>query len=147
MKSWAAAVEPDLASGAEKLALIQGGYFALTGVWPLIDMKTFQAVTGPKVDGWLVQTVGALIGVVGGTLISAGLKGRVTPEIRGLAVGSAAALALVDIVFVGRRRIPPVYLLDAAAEAALIAAWAYAEARGSAPLRSVPASLRPPKVD
>lgn len=111
----------------EAIALAQGGYFGLTGVWPLIDLKSFEAVTGPKTDGWLVQTVGAVLGVIGGTLTSAGLSGRVTPEMKGLAIGSAAALAVVDVVFVARRRISPIYLLDAAAEAALIAAWAYAE--------------------
>lgn len=37
---------------------------------------------------------------------------------------SAAGLALIDLVFVGRGRISPVYLLDAAAEAVLVVAWA-----------------------
>lgn len=40
---------------------------------------------------------------------------------------SAAGLSLIDLVFVARRRISPVYLLDAAAEAALVAAWAVAD--------------------
>ena len=111
----------------EPLAIAHGGYFLTTGVWPLLDMKSFEAVTGPKVDAWLVQTVGALVGVVGATLIAAGVKGRVTPEIKGLAVGSAAALAMVDVYFVATRRIPPIYLADAAAEAALITAWALSD--------------------
>ena len=41
----------------------------------------------------------------------------------GVAIGSAVGLALVDLVFVARRRIAPVYLADAAAETALLFAW------------------------
>jgi hypothetical protein len=39
---------------------------------------------------------------------------------------SAAGLALVDVYFVVRGRISAIYLLDAAAETALVAAWATA---------------------
>ena len=41
-----------------------------------------------------------------------------------LAIGSAAALAGIDLVYVSRRRIAPIYLLDALGEFALIAGWA-----------------------
>lgn len=40
---------------------IQGIYFLATLVWPVIDMESFMAVTGPKVDIWLVKTVSALL--------------------------------------------------------------------------------------
>jgi hypothetical protein len=51
------------------------------------------------------------------------LKRRVTPELKLLAVGSAAGLTAIDVYYVAQKRISPVYLLDAAAEVALIAAW------------------------
>ena len=38
----------------------QGLYYLITGVWPFLSMASFQAITGPKVDGWLVKMVGAL---------------------------------------------------------------------------------------
>ena len=109
------------------LALSQGLFYAATGIWPLVHMRSFEAVTGPKVDRWLVRTVGALIGVAGGAMISAAQRGRVTPEIRALAAGSAAVLAVIDLTYVAKKRIAPVYLLDAAAELALVGAWALAE--------------------
>jgi hypothetical protein len=109
------------------LALAQGVYFAATGVWPLLHMRSFLAVTGRKRDLWLVQTVGALIAVVGASLLVAGRRGRVGPETVALGAGSAAALGAVDVVFVAQRRIPAVYLLDAVAEAGIVAAWALAE--------------------
>jgi hypothetical protein len=35
------------------VALIQGVYFVATGVWPLVSIRTFMAITGPKtISGW-----------------------------------------------------------------------------------------------
>jgi hypothetical protein len=99
----------------------QGAYFALTGIWPLLHMRSFEAVTGPKADRWLVKTVGLTIACIGGTLLAAARNDRVTPEIRGLAAGSAAALACIDIFYSAVGRISPIYLADAAVEAGLIA--------------------------
>ncbi len=56
------------------LALGQGLYYALTGLWPLISISTFQAVTGPKAEHWLVRTVGVLVTVIGGVLALAGRR-------------------------------------------------------------------------
>jgi len=106
------------------LAIGQGVYFAATGIWPIVDMRSFEAVTGPKVDKWLVRTVGVLVAAIGGALISAGARRAVTPEIAGLAIGSAAGLVLIDVIYASRGRISKIYLADAAAEAAVITAWA-----------------------
>jgi hypothetical protein len=100
--------------------------YGTTGVWPLVSMRSFEAVTGPKEEDWLVETFGAVLAVVGATFALAAARGRVTRELRTLGIGCAAALAAADVLFVAQRRISPVYLLDAAAEAALIAAWAAA---------------------
>lgn len=105
------------------LAVIQGIYFLLTGVWPLFSIHSFMAVTGPKTDVWLVKTVGAVLAVIGATLIVAGRGDEVTPAIALLAAASAAALAAVDVIYASRRVISSIYLADAAAEAALIACW------------------------
>lgn len=123
---------PRFRSGAHLLALAQGAYFFITGVWPLVHMPSFLAVTGSKTDLWLVQTVGVLIAVIGATLLLAGLARRVTWEVLTLAAGSALGLAGVDVVFVTGGVIPPIYLADAAAEALLIASWLVVAVRGSA---------------
>ncbi len=103
--------------------LIQGTYFLATGLWPLVDMRSFQAVTGPKVDRWLVKTVGVLVSVLGMTLVSAAMRQEPPNEAPLLGIGSAAGLAAVDIVYVSKRRISPIYLLDAVLEGVLIAGW------------------------
>lgn len=118
-------------SRAETIARAQGIFYLATGIWPLLHMRSFEAVSGPKADKWLVKTVGALLGVVGGTLLLSARHGRVTPEVRALAAGSAAVLAAVDCVYVARGRIPPIYLADAAAELGLIYQWARNERSGS----------------
>ena len=105
------------------LALGQGIYYLATGVWPLVSMRTFEAVTGRKTDRWLVKTVGVLVGVIGVTVILAGRRRHVTPEPAVLAAGTAASLAAIDTVYATRGRISKIYLLDALLEVALVAAW------------------------
>jgi hypothetical protein len=108
------------------LAIAQGAYFAASGVWPLFSPGSFQWITGPKTDIWLVKTAGVLVSVIGTTLAVAGARNNVSTEVRLLAVGSAAGLTAIDVAYVRAGRISRIYLLDAAAEVALIAAWAVA---------------------
>jgi hypothetical protein len=105
------------------VALVQSGYFAVTGLWPLLHMRSFEWVSGPKTERWLVKTVGLLITAIGSVIGLAAWRRRLTPEIEGLAVGSAVALATIDVIYVARRRIRWVYLIDAVAEAGLAIAW------------------------
>ena len=112
------------------MLLAQAGYYLATGLLPFVSRRAFEAVTGPKREWWLVQTVGALVTVIGGALASAATRRRVTPEMLAVAAGSAAALATIDAVHVARRRISPAYLLDAAAELGLLIALARVTRRG-----------------
>ena len=105
-------------------ASVQAAYYVFTGVWPLVSPRTFQQVTGLKSEVWLAQTVGALIAVIGASLGGAARQRlHNTAPIRTLALGSAVSLAAIDVVFVVRRRIAPIYLADAVAELAIVAAW------------------------
>ena len=119
----AAAAQYRPALGA--LLWIQGVYFLVTGIWPLLDIDSFQLVTGPKTDLWLVRTVAVLVTVVGMTLISAARRKAVTRETFILGVGSALALAAIDIFYVSIGRIARIYLADAAAELAIVLAWLF----------------------
>ena len=106
------------------LALGQSAFYVLTGIWPIFSIGTFQKVTGPKTDLWLVKTVGLLIVAIGGVVGLAGQKRRISPEIALLAAGRAASLTAIDVVYVTKKRISPIYLLDAVAEVGLISLWA-----------------------
>ena len=106
-----------------RLALTQGAYYLLTGLWALVHIRSFQAVTGPKTDLWLVKTVGVLVSVIGGTLISGGARRRISPELKLLASSSAAGLGAIDTVYAAKGRIAPIYLADAVVEAILLMLW------------------------
>jgi hypothetical protein len=113
-----------------RLSWLQGSYFFLTGVWPLLHMASFLAVTGPKTDLWLVKTVGVLIATIGAVLLFGAWQRSVGPELALLAVTSAAGLAGIDLIYALSDRIRDVYLLDAAAEIGLIVLWGFAWRRG-----------------
>jgi hypothetical protein len=113
-----------------RLSLVQGAYYFITGVWPLVSPRTFQAITGPKHDVWLVKTVGVLVAVIGAVLAMAGWRRQSTREVPLLAVGSAAGLAAIDVVYATRGRISNIYLLDAAIQIGLIVAWGFVRRRG-----------------
>jgi hypothetical protein len=111
------------------LWLIQGLYYVLTGLWSVVSIRTFQWVTGPKSDLWLVKSVGILLGVIGGVLSVAGLRRQTEPENSLLAVGSALGMAGIDVVYVTRRRISPVYLVDALVEVIFVVSWVVSRTR------------------
>jgi hypothetical protein len=108
--------------------LFQGIYFLITGIWPLVHLSSFEKVSGPKTDDWLVKTVGVLVAAIGSVLcLAAGRRLPLDePEVPLLAVSSAAGLAAIDLIYVAKKRISPVYLLDAFLEGLLIAGWAFA---------------------
>ena len=119
-------LQPGVAGQALKyLAIVQGLYFAFTGLWSILDLFTFQLVTGPKVDLWLVKTVGVLVTMIGAALFLAGMRQRLTFEIALLAVGSSFGLAIIDVFYVSLGRISAIYLLDAALELAFVAGWMF----------------------
>lgn len=105
------------------MAVGQGAFWIVSGVWPILHMRSFEAVTGPKVDRWLVKTVGGLISSIGGVLLMDGLDGRAGKSTRRLAVASAAVLTGIDVWYASRGRISKVYLLDAAVESGIIMGW------------------------
>jgi hypothetical protein len=94
----------------------QGAYYVLTGVWPLLHLPSFEAVTGPKGDDWLVRMVGLLAAAIGLTLLLAARRADPPSEIRLLAITSALSFAGVDVFYAAADRIADIYLLDAAVE-------------------------------
>lgn len=105
------------------IALIQGIYYFLTGLWALLDINSFMEVTGPKTDIWLVKMVSVLILVISIVLIYSGLRKSVTVEIILLATASALGFIIIDVYYATIDRISDIYLLDAIAEAILLIAW------------------------
>jgi hypothetical protein len=105
------------------IAFAQGIYYVATGSWSIVHIDSFQKVTGPKTDLWLVKTVGALLVAIGAGLILTAVNGQFDPGLILIAIASAAVLLAIDLIYVSKRIISPVYVLDATAEVGLIAWW------------------------
>ncbi|MBN9164817.1 MAG: hypothetical protein BGO98_41560 [Myxococcales bacterium 68-20] len=105
------------------LARAQGAWYVLAGLWPILHMPSFVAVTGPKREGWLVKTVGVLI-VVTGTALLVGARAKEWKTVSVLGAGAAASLGGISFIYASKRRISPIYLLDALSELAITAVWA-----------------------
>jgi hypothetical protein len=109
-----------------RVLLLQGGFYVATGVWPLLHMPSFEWITGPKVDDWLVYTVGLLLTVIGIALAVSGWRRRAGPALWIVAIGTPLAIAGIELVHVAIGRISRVYLLDAVIELAFALALAMA---------------------
>ncbi len=96
---------------------IQGIFYIMTGIWPFICMKSFEAVTGPKVDKWLLKTVSVLIICSGLIMLYSSTVTPIIPfETVMLGTLNAIGLAGIDIYYVLIKRIRSVYLADALIE-------------------------------
>jgi hypothetical protein len=125
------------------VATLQGAYYVATGLWPLFSMGTFEAVSGPKTDDWLVHTVGVLVSVIGVVLLSAAVTGQLGAPLRLLAIGTAASLASLEFIYSLQGVIWPIYMLDAVGELVLIVLWAVALVRDRGKV-VLPEIRRPP---
>jgi hypothetical protein len=104
------------------LPVVQGGYYLLSGLWPLVHMDSFERVTGRKTDRWLVRTVGTLAVAIGSGLLQAGRRGEVPRELDTVARLASIGFVSVEIPTAARGRISPIYLLDAVVELGFLAA-------------------------
>jgi hypothetical protein len=113
---------------------LQSVYYLVTGLWPVIHFPSFEAVTGPKTDDWLVHTVGVLAAAIGLSLGVAVVRAQTQAEpVTTLAIASALAFAGIDLVYGLSGRISPIYLADAGVELGLILILILTTHRGKEP--------------
>jgi hypothetical protein len=105
---------------------VQGAYYVVTGPPAIAFPRTFQAITGPKRDMWLAKTMGGLITAIGAVILAGTRSNEPSNDLKLLAAGSALVLGTSDLIYGGQGRNTGVYYLDAAAQAALLAALAAA---------------------
>jgi hypothetical protein len=105
-----------------KTLLLQGIYYTLTALWPLVHIDSFMLVTGPKYDIWLVKTVGILLLCSGISFCLAGMQERLNIPILFLALTEALGLMYVDIYYTLTDTISKIYLADALAELLIVIA-------------------------
>lgn len=111
----------DRSGAAASLSRAQGTFNVVSGLWPVMHMRSFEAVSGPKVDRWLVRTVGGLVAANGLAQLTAGdAEQRLSARI---GLGTSAVLAAVDVRYGATGRISRIYLLDALIQMAWAVAW------------------------
>jgi hypothetical protein len=105
------------------LFLIQGAYTLLTGLWALLDLTSFMAVTGPKTDLWLVKTVSVLFICIGLSFLAAHLKPANSSAGTLLSVSTALAISGIDLYYALHGIISAVYIIDAAVQLVFLLWW------------------------
>lgn len=116
---------------ADALALAHGAFNLVGGLWPLLHLRSFEWVFGPKTDVWLQMTTGGLLASAGAAQLAAASDEQGPAHARRIGLGTALTLLAVDLVYVPKGRIRPTYLLDAAMQTGWIAAWLRSAARTS----------------
>ena len=99
---------------------LQGVYYIITGLWPVVSIYSFELVSGPKTDDWLVKMVGLLAASIGLALLVAARGAR--PSVEGIVLGVVSALSFtaIDVFYVLDGTLLGVYLLDALLEVCIV---------------------------
>jgi|SRR5581483_345521 len=105
------------------IARQHGIFNLLNGIWPLAHRRSFEALLGPKVDRWLVYAVSGLLISIGASQLWV-RDATDAQHARRIGIGAAATLAAIDVIYVARGRISPMYLIDALIESGWLTAWA-----------------------
>lgn len=102
--------------------LTQGVYYVLTGLWPLIHFDSFADFVALNVIPFQAQAFGAVIVVVGASLIEASRREPPGsyPTLLGTAV--AGAIAMVSLFWLPRMGVASGLWIDFAIEVAIAAA-------------------------
>ena len=129
------------ANAARLTAGAHAAYLVASGVWPLLDRSSFEAVTGRKQDFWLVRTVGGLAAAIGLSLGLAAARNTKRPETVALALSSGLAFGAADVR--ASRTESLVYLGDLALQALFAAAWLRPWNRPAVTPRREPAATIP----
>jgi hypothetical protein len=124
-------------------ALLHGVYYGVGGAWPLVNIRSFEKITGGKWDDWLVRTVAWLMVALAGGFLPAA-RTEVPRELKVIGLVSSASVGGIAAYYGSRGRISKLYLLDAVVQFALAALWLRALTEHEPP---APRSSTPPAPD
>lgn len=114
--------DPSLADRRDRwrrlLLAVQGGYYVLSGLWPLVHFRSYADAVALRVNPFQAQAFGAVIIVVGGTLIEATRKEPPGPFPTMLGAATAGALTLISLWWLPRLGTISILWLDVLVEVA-----------------------------
>lgn len=114
---------------ARQLLWAQGAYYAVAGAWPIMHARSFEAVTGPKPDRFVLESTGALFAAAGLALVAAASRDG-APDGSARLLSALVPAASTLAVLRHRPEIRPVYVADAVVQCAFGTAVAIAGWRG-----------------
>lgn len=97
---------------------VQGWYYLLGGLWPLVHYRSFESVVGPKPARFQTEVTAVLFVAVGAALL-VGDRPAPGPATRLLSAASAAGLLLMDWRY--RHRLPAVLKADGVLQGVFLA--------------------------
>lgn len=105
------------------LLRVEGIFYLLTGLWPLLHLGSYQRVTGFKTDLWMVVTVGALLALYGLSFLMESRNLIISKAIMALGIAAPLILLWIDVYYVYSGVISPIYIVDALIENLLVLSW------------------------
>jgi hypothetical protein len=105
------------------VARAQGLFNLVGGGWPLLHLRSFEWVLGPKSEEWLQRTSAGLFATAGSSMLLCPATTDGLRQAHRTGAGTAVTLLAIDLFYVPRRRIRLTYLLDAAMQAGWLTAW------------------------
>lgn len=73
----------------------QGCYYLATGLWPILHLRSFAAIAGPKPDAFQTAVSGALYAATGATLVASTQRRR--PDGESLVLSATVSAATIAI--------------------------------------------------
>ena len=115
-----------LSGGRDRLRrwvlIIQGAYYVLTGLWPLLDFQSFARFVALDVNPFQSQAFAAVTIVIGASLIEAARREPPGPYPTMLGAAVAGAIAIVSLFWLPRTGVASGLWIDFAVEVAIAAA-------------------------
>jgi hypothetical protein len=106
-----------------RIARAQGIFNVIGGAWPIVGLRSFEFVYGPKKDVFLQKTVGGLLASIGVVQLTAGGTRSGLDMARRLGIAAAATLLAVDVIYMPRGQMRWTYTQDALCELVWLGAW------------------------
>lgn len=107
----------------QKILSIQGVYFLIVGMWPIVSINSFMSFAGPKTDIWLVRTFGAMLACEGFCFIITAMLRHMSFPMLILAFLNSVLLLFVDMHYHLDNVLGESYLVDASIEFLFIVWW------------------------
>lgn len=100
----------------------QGIYYLGTGLWPLVHLDSFAAVVALQVNPFQAQLFGAVLAVLGSSLLESVRRGPPAAYPTALGIAVAGAIVLVSLLWLPRQPTVSGLWLDVAVEVAIAVA-------------------------